>query len=422
MPTINKSFKFRIYPTKEQQTFLAKHFGAVRFVYNFFLNKRKEEYLNNKKAASYHDDSKALTQLKADENYSWLYEVNSQTLQSSLRNLDISYLNFFRGNAKFPRFHSKKNKQSFKIPQNFFIEDNLLYIPKLKSGIRIKLHQKILGKQISCYISKTPTGKYFAAISCELDQSHLEKVNSAVGIDLGLKTLIVQSNGKIISSLDQSNFFEKKKVFAQRQLSKKIKGSKARTKNRIKLAKLFEKEKNKKIDYLHKASRQIINENQVIIAESLSVKNMMKNHSLAKKIGEASWGELLRQIEYKAVWAGRTFHKIDRFFPSSKTCNNCKFVVDDLPLEVRIWDCPSCKTTLDRDLNASRNILEKGLVDLGLQDTYGVLERNPKQKLLEATSLEVSEKEEALPFRERVVHLTHRRILCQTQIELKNTQ
>jgi putative transposase len=313
--------------------------------------------------------------------------------------LDISYLNFFRGNAKFPRFHSKKNKQSFKIPQNFSIEENLLYIPKLKSGIRTKIHQKIVGKQISCHISKTSTGKYFASIACELDQPHLEKVDSAVGIDLGLKTLIAQSNGKIISSLVQNKLFEKRKAFAQRQLSKKAKGSNSRARSRIKLAKLFEKEKNKKIDYLHKASRQIVNENQVIIAESLSVKNMMQNHSLAKKIGEASWGELLRQIEYKATWAGRIFHKIDRFFPSSKTCNNCKFVVDDLPLEVRTWNCPSCKVTLDRDLNASRNILEKGLVDLGLQGIYGVSERNPKQKLLEATSLEVSGKEEAPSFR-----------------------
>jgi putative transposase len=380
MPTTQKAFKFRIYPTKNQQTFLAKHFGAVRFVYNFFLNKKKEEYLNNKKTTSYFDDAKALTQLKSEEKYFWLYEINSQTLQSSLRNLESSYLNFFRGNAKFPKFHSKKNKQCFKIPQNFSIEDGFLYIPKLKEGIKIMLHQKLLGKAISCHVSKSTTGKYFVSILCELDQPHLPRVDSAVGIDLGLKSLLVESNGNVAPSIKTNERFQKRKAFAQRNLAKKKIGSNNRAKSRAILAKHFEKEVNKRTDYLHKLSRQLVNENQVIIAETLAVKNMMQNSSLAKAIGEVSWGELLRQIQYKSEWAGRAFHKIDRFFPSSKACNNCKFVVDHLPLDVRNWDCPSCKSSLDRDLNAAKNILEKGLVDLGLQDIYGVSERNPKSK------------------------------------------
>jgi putative transposase len=363
MEKIQKAFKFRIYPTEEQKLFLAK----------------------------------PLTDLKSEEEFSWLYDINSQTLQASLRNLDTAYVSFFRGLTKFPKFHSKKNNQSIKIPQGFSIEGNLLYIPKLKSGIRIKQHRKISGKQLSCFISKTAAGKYHLSVACEMDKAELPKSKSVIGVDLGIKSLVADSNGRIYSRIKRTKGEDSRRVFLQRELSKKKVGSKGREKARLRLAENYEKERNKRVDSLHKISRSIVNENQVIIAESLSVKKMMMNgaKSLSKSIGEAAWSELLRQIEYKSVWAGRTFHKIDKFFPSSKTCNCCKFVIGSLPLEIRSWICPSCNSALDRDFNAAKNILEKGLSDLNLTLPAGFRNEVLSQKLLEATSLEVSEKAEA---------------------------
>jgi putative transposase len=400
MEKIQKAFKFRIYPNEEQKIFLAKQFGAVRFTYNHFLAKRKEAYLQNKKSSSYYDDAKALTDLKSEEEFSWLYDINSQTLQASLRNLDTAYVSFFRGLTKFPKFHSKKNNQSIKIPQGFSIEGNTLYIPKLKSGIRIKQHREISGKKLSCFISKTAAGKYHLSVACEIGKTELPKLKSVIGIDLGIKSLVADSNGRTYSGVKRTRGEDSRRAFLQRDLSKKMAGSKSREKARLRLAKNYEKERNKRIDNLHKISRSIVNENQVIIAESLSVKKMMMNgaKSLSKSIGESAWSELLRQIEYKSGWAGRTFHKIDRFFPSSKTCNCCRFVTDSLPLGIRSWTCPSCNSDLDRDFNAAKNILEKGLLDLGLTISAGFRNEILSQKLLEATSLEVSEKAEATSF------------------------
>lgn len=396
MEKISKAFKFRIYPTEEQKAFLSNQFGAVRFTYNYFLNKKKETYLQNKKSSSYYNDAKSLTELKSQKEFYWLYDINSQTLQASLRNLDTAYVSFFRGLTKFPKFHSKKNNQSIKIPQGFSIEGNLLYIPKLKTGIQIKQHRGIGGKALSCFISKTAAGKYYLSVLCKVDKVEMPRLRSVIGIDLGIKSLVADSNGKIYSGVKITRRDDKKRAFLQRDLSKKVIGSKNRERARLKLAKNYEKERNKRVDSLHKISRSIVNENQVIIAESLSIKKMMMSGtaSLSKLIGEASWSELLRQIEYKASWAGRAFHKIDKFFPSSKTCNCCKFVIDSLPLEIRKWTCPSCKSKLDRDFNAAKNILEKGLSDLSLTIPTGFRNEILSQKLLEATSLEVSEKAE----------------------------
>lgn len=397
MEKISKAFKFRIYPTEEQKAFLANQFGAVRFTYNYFLNLKKEEYLKSKKSSSFYDDCKTLTSLKKEEGKSWLYDINSQTLQAALKNLDSAYLSFFKGNRKFPRFHSKKNNQSIKIPQGFSIEENLLYIPKLKTGIRIRQHREISGRQLCCFISKTAAGKYYLSVACEVEKIELPKSRSVVGVDLGIKSLISDSNERTYSGIKRTKREDSKRSFLQRDLSKKKAGSKGREKARLKLAKNYEKEKNRRLDNLHKISRSIVNENQVIIAESLSVKKMMMSGSasLSKSIGEASWSELLRQIEYKSSWAGRTFHKIDKFFPSSKTCNNCKFIIDSLPLEIREWICPSCHTTLDRDFNAARNILEKGMLDLGLALPAGLRNEVLSQKLLEAFPLGESKKAEA---------------------------
>lgn len=382
-----KAFKYRIYPTKEQQEFLARQFGAVRFVYNRFLANRKDEYLNNKKSLNYYDDAKILTKLKSEDEFKWLYDINSQTLQSSLRNLEVAYQNFFKKRTKFPRFHAKKNKQCIKIPQFFKINDNKLFIPKLKSGIEIVLHRSLPQNLTCCFVSKTSSNKYYVSFLCEVDIEPLAKSENVIGIDLGIKSLLVISDGLEIANPKFYRKSEKKLKFTQRQLSKKQKGSNNRNKQRKVLARIHEHIANSRKDYLHKISKRLINDNQVIIAESLSVKNMMDNHKLAKSISDCGWGELLRQLEYKSKWYGRTFYQIDRFFPSSKTCNNCQFVVDKLPLNIREWDCPSCKSHLDRDYNAAKNILAQGLSDLkkSVKKPGLGIKSGSKQKLVKAS-------------------------------------
>lgn len=392
---MQKAFKFRLYPTEAQKEFLSRQFGAVRFVYNHFLAIRKDEYLNNKKSLNYYDDAKHLTELKNQDGYEWLYEINSQTLQASLRNLEVSYQNFFKKRTKFPKFHSKKNRQCIKIPQNFKVKNNKLYIPKLKTGIEIRQHQAIAGKMISCLLSKTPTDKYFVSILCETDFEPLNIHESIAGIDLGIKHLIVSSTGQRVENPKFTRQMEKKLAYEQKQLSKKQPGSNNKNKQRKIVAKTHEYIANSRKDFLHKTSKKLIDENQVIIAESLSVKNMMRNHCLAKSINDAGWGELLRQLEYKAKWYGRTFHQIDKFFPSSKTCNGCQFILDELPLNVREWDCPNCKQHNNRDLNAAMNIRDKGLKDLSGCGTQSDI----KQKLAEASASAESLSQEALAFR-----------------------
>jgi putative transposase len=364
VPLVYKSFQYRIYPTEDQKKFLDQQFGGARFVYNFFLNRRKNEYLNNKKSLSYFDDQKALTELKTQDGYVWMYDINAQTLQASLRNLETAYSKFFKKEAKFPRFHSKKDEECIKYSQNFSVKNNKLKVPKLKSKIKINFHQPLPEKQIALFIRKTPSGKYFASFLCEININPLPISPNSVGVDLGIKSLLVESNGNVVENPKYLKHLESKLIFKQRQLSKKRKGSNKRNKQKIVAARQHEKIANKRKDLLHKVSKRLINENQVIIAENLAVKNMMKNHKLAKAISDVSWGELLCMIEYKAKWYGRTFYQIDRFFPSSKTCNNCQFIVDKLPINIRSWTCPNCKTKLDRDLNAAKNIRDKGLKDL----------------------------------------------------------
>jgi len=395
---MQKAFKFRFYPTEAQKDFLSQQFGAVRFIYNFFLAHRKDEYLNNKKSLTYYDDAKGLTELKSKNGYEWLYDINSQTLQASLRNLEVAYTSFFKKRTKFPRFHSKKNRQSIKIPQNFKIENNRLFIPKLKDGIKINQHQPLAGKITCCFISKTPSDKYYVSILCETDTVQLKKNDNVIGIDLGSKYLVVSSDKNKIDNPKFYRKLEKKLIFEQRQLSHKQKGSNNKNKQRKVVAKIHERIANSRNDFLHKLTKQLIDENQVIIAETLSVKNMMKNHCLAKSISDASWGELVRQLEYKSKWYGRTFHQIDKFFPSSKTCHNCQFVLNDLPLSIREWDCPSCKQHHDRDINASLNIRDKGMIDLNLSGCG--IQSDIKQKRGEAPMLIGSMKREAFALRQ----------------------
>jgi len=391
MKTIFKSFKFKIYPNKKQEILLARHFGANRFVFNYYLNSRKESYLGeDKKSLNYYDNANDLTQLKKDENFNWLKEINSQSLQSSIRNLDTAYNKFFRKQTKFPRFKSKYNRQSFKIPQNVLIKDNKLNIPKFKEGIKINLHQEIEGKIMFATISKSTTSKYYVSITCEVNHKPFEKTNSKVGIDTGIKDLAILSDGKVYENIKTLKSNLKKLKYEQRQLSKKVKGSSSRNKQRKNLALVHEKITNVRKDYLHKISTEIIKSQDVICIEDLAVKNMMKNHKLAQAFADVSLGTFYSMLEYKAKWNDKTIIKIDRYFPSSKMCSNCSWINQDLTLKDREWSCPSCGEKHDRDFNAAKNILKQGLKILS--DSW--IESDVKQKQVEALSLDESMKPE----------------------------
>jgi putative transposase len=391
MKTIFKSFKFRIYPNKKQEILLAKHFGANRFVFNHYLNSRKESYLGeDKKSLNYYDNANDLTQLKKDENFNWLKEINSQSLQSSIRNLDTAYNKFFRKQTKFPRFKSKYDRQSFKIPQNVLIKDNKLNIPKFKEGIKINLHQEIEGKISFATISKSATSKYYVSITCEVNHKPFRKTGLNVGIDTGIKDLAILSDGKVYENIKTLKSNLKKLKYEQRQLSKKVKGSSSRNKQRKNLALVHEKITNVRKDYLHKISTEIIKSQDVICIEDLAVKNMMKNHKLAQAFADVSLGTFYSMLEYKAKWNDKTIIKIDRYFPSSKMCSNCSWINQDLTLKDREWICPSCNTTHDRDFNAAKNILKQGLKIL----SGSWIESDVKQKQVEALSLDESMKPE----------------------------
>jgi putative transposase len=390
MNTIFKSYKFRLCPTKDQEILLAKHFGACRFVFNHYLNKRKESYLEDNKSLNYYDNANDLTQFKKDENVDWLKEINSQSLQSSLRNLDTSYVKFFKKQTKFPRFKSKYAKQSFKIPQYVSINDNKLIIPKFKGGIKIKLHKEISGKILFGTISKTTTGKYYVSITCEVQHKPFEKTGSEVGIDTGIKDLAILSNGTTYKNIRSLKTKIKKLKYEQRQLSKKVKGSSSRNKQKQNLAVVHEKITKVRKDYLHKVSTEIVKNHDLISVEDLAVKNMMQNHKLAQALSDVSLGTFYGMLEYKARWNDKQFVKIDRFFPSSKTCSNCGWINQDLTLSIREWTCPECGEKHDRDFNASKNILKQGLNILSGSGT----ESDIKQKQVEALSLEKSMKPE----------------------------
>jgi putative transposase len=364
--TIHRTYRFAIIPNQEQQILLSKHFGCVRWAYNHFLNERKEQYELSKKSDNYYAQAATLTELKKKEETIWLKEVNSQTLQFALRSLDTAYVNFFRGNAKFPRFKSRRDKNTFTVPQFVTVEKDILYIPKFKDGIKINLHREIKGEVKHCTISKSPTGKYFVSILCETQYEPKQKTGKEIGIDLGLKDFVITSDGIKFKNNRYTKHHEHALAKAQKHLSRKTKGSNRYENQRLKVALLHEKTANSRLDNLHKVSSQIIFDNDVICLEDLHIKGMIKNHKLAKHISDASWGTFVRLLEYKADWNDKRVVKINRFFPSSKTCGSCGWINQNLNLSDREWIC-KCGITHDRDLNAARNILKEGQKIIGTE-------------------------------------------------------
>lgn len=368
-----KAYKYRIYPTEEQKVFINKTFGCVRLVYNLMLNDRIQSY------EEYKDDSKTLTYptpAKYKQAFVFLKEVDSLALANAQLNLDKAYKNFFRDKSVgFPKFKSKKNPvQSYTTNnQNGTVDivGKYIKIPKLKSPIKIKLHREITGIIKSATISRTASGKYYISLLCETGITQLPKTHSNIGIDLGIKEMMVLSNGEKIVNPKLSKKFERKLAREQRKLSRKrevakkeqreLKECKNYQKQKIKVAKIYEKMTNSRNDALNKLSTEIIKNHDVICLENLNIKGLLQNHKLARSIADVSWSKLIQKLEYKAKWYGKEIIKIDRWYPSSQRCSVCGENTGKKDLSIRAWTCPSCHTTHDRDINAAKNILAEGL-------------------------------------------------------------
>jgi len=355
-----KAFKYKLNPTDSQKVFLNKHFGCARFIFNFFLNQRITEYQTNSKSLSYNDNAKELTSLKGVDDFNWLREVNSQSLQDSLKNLDVSFKNFFKHKSGFPKFKSKHRKNSFCVPQNVSISNEGLIIPKFKEPIKMIIDRKFKGEIRQCTISKTSTNEYFVSILVETDHVKFEKTGKEVGIDLGLKDFVITSDGDKYSNNRYTKLYAKQLKSNQQHLSRKTKGSNRYIKQRIKVATIHKKITNSRVDNLHKVSTKLVKEYDLIAIEDLNVKGMVKNRKLSKHISDASWGRFVTMLTYKSEWNDKQLVKINRFYPSSKTCNCCGYINSSLKLSDRNWTCPVCNTELDRDVNASINILNEG--------------------------------------------------------------
>lgn len=362
---MKRAYKYRFYPAPEQIELLAQTFGCVRFVYNSILRWRTDAYYERQEKIGYPQADKRLTVLKAMPEYAFLRDVSAVPLQQAIRHQQDAFKNFFAGRAAYPAFKSKRHKQAATFMNTAFkYRDGKLYMAKSKAPLDVRWSRPLPSAPSSITISKDTAGRYFVSCLCEFEPVSLPITASTVGIDVGLKDLFVTDTGFKSGNPRHTAKYAARLALFQRRLSKKVKGSKNSAKARLKVARLHAKIADCRLDALHKATRKLINENQVVCVESLKVKNMIRNPKLSRAIADASWGEFTRQLQYKGEWAGRSVVAIDQFFPSSKRCSCCGFTMQKMPLDVRKWHCPECDTDHDRDINAAINIKAAGLAVL----------------------------------------------------------
>ncbi|MBD2127596.1 transposase [Microcoleus sp. ZQ-A2] len=360
-----KAYRYRFYPTLEQEQLLRRTLGCVRLVYNKALHIRTEGWYGHTERIDYKQTSAMLTNWKQQEDLQFLSEVSSVPLQQGLRNLQKAFTNFWAGRAKYPNFKKKRSGGSAEFTRAAFKwKDGQLWLAKCSEPLPIRWSRVLSdgGVPSTVTVKLDASGRWFVSL---LFYDHtvkaLPQINKTVGIDAGITSLIATSDGEKIVNPKHFKRLRYKLRQAQKALSRKVKGSNNREKARREVARVQSSIADARKDFLHKLTTRLVRENQTIAVEDLAVKNMMKNHKLAQAIADASWSELVHQLEYKCQWYGRTLVKIDRWFPSSKRCGNCGHVVDKLPLDIREWDCPECGTHHDRDINAANNILAAGL-------------------------------------------------------------